>query len=72
MDMTVPKGEVVWVTYYDMDHKIRFIITSKANDRSYYYIYLVDREGHMKKLGKSSSPQELAEKYVNRGEKRTK
>ena len=59
--MTYPKGETVWVGYYDNNHKLRFILTSKEN-REYYFLY--ERDGDaFKKLGRSRSPKELEEKF---------
>ena len=56
-----PKGEHVWVSYYDTSHKLVFIITSKEA-RDYYFLYeLVD--GKFKKLGRAKSPTELENKF---------
>ena len=61
MDLKYPKGEHVWVGYYNSDHELRFIITSKEN-REYYFLYeLVD--GQFKKLGRAKEPPELVERY---------
>lgn len=44
-----PKGERVWVGYYDSHHELRFILTSK-DSRDFYSLYeLVD--GNFRKLG---------------------
>lgn len=57
-----PKGERVWVNYYDSDHKLVYIMTSKESSREYYFLYeLVD--GIFKKLGKARSPKELESKF---------
>lgn len=53
-----PKGERPWVGYYDTKHDLRYLITSKTNDRSYYFLYEV-ANGVLKRLGKSRSPKEL-------------
>lgn len=59
--MTYPKGEDVWVGYYNLDNKLVFIMTSKPT-RDYYFLYeFVD--GVFKKLGKAKSPLELEEKF---------
>ena len=56
-----PKGERVWVGYYDGHHKLRFILTSK-DSRDFYFLYeLVD--GNFRKLGKARSPTESEEKF---------
>lgn len=57
-----PKGERVWVSFYNIDHKLMFIITSKELSRDYYFLYeLVD--GSFKKLGRARSPKELEGKH---------
>lgn len=56
-----PKGERVWVGYYDSHHELRFILTSK-DSRDFYFLHeLVD--GNFRKLGKARSPMELEEKF---------
>lgn len=56
------KGEIVWVEYYDKQKNLRFIMTSKENNRDFYFLYeLVD--GEFKKLGKACSPKELEDKF---------
>lgn len=60
-DPKYPKGERVWVGYYNQAHELNFIITSRET-RDYYFLYeLVD--GEFRKLGRSKSPKELEEKY---------
>jgi len=57
-----PKGEKVWVGYYDTQKNLRFIMTSKENNRDFYFLYeLVN--GEFKKLGKARSPKELEDKF---------
>lgn len=56
-----PKGERAWVGYYDINHELRFIVTSKES-RDYYYLYAYT-DGEFKKLGKARSPKELEEKF---------
>lgn len=57
-----PKGERVWVGYYNQAHELKFIVTSKETMRDYYFLYeLVD--GEFRKLGKSRSPKELEDKF---------
>lgn len=57
-----PKGERPWVGYYNTKHDLRYLITSKTNDRSYYFLYEV-ANGELKKLGKSQSPKDLEKKF---------
>ena len=60
--MRVPKGEFVWVGYNDKDGLLRFVMTSKST-RDYYYMYAVNEDGTLTKLGKSKSPPDLESKY---------
>ena len=61
MTVKYPKGETVWVSYYNINHELLFIMTSKPL-RDYYYLYeLVDNE--FKKLGRATTPTELEEKF---------
>ena len=55
------KGERVLVSYYNTDHELVFILTSKQ-PRDYYFLYeLVN--GKLKRLGRAKSPTELEEKF---------
>ena len=57
-----PKGERVWVGYYNTKHELLFILTSKESSRDYYFLYeLVD--GTFKNLGRARSPKELETKF---------
>ena len=58
----VPKGETAWMGYYDTSHNLRFLVTSKSNNREFYFLYEVV-DGALKKLGKSRSPKELEDKH---------
>lgn len=45
----------------EQKHELMFIVTTKESTRDFYYLYeFVD--GKFKRLGKSRSPKELAEK----------
>ena len=59
--MIYPKGEQVWASYYNLSHKLLFIITSKST-RDYYFLYELN-DDIFKKLGKAKSPLELEEKF---------
>lgn len=59
--MTYPKGEQVWVSYYNSAHELLFVLTSKPT-RDFYYLYEV-KDGRLNKLGKAKSPTELEEKF---------
>lgn len=61
-NLKYPKGEKVWVSYYDTTHTLRFIMTTKDKSREFYFLYeLVD--GEFKKLGRAKSPTELERKF---------
>ena len=57
-----PKGEIAWVGYYNVDHELRFIITSKPA-RDFYFLYEVVDDKFVK-LAKDKSPKKLEEKYI--------
>lgn len=50
------------VSYYNSDHELLFILTSKEPFREYFFLYeLID--GTFKKLGRARSPKELESKF---------
>ena len=57
-----PKGERVWVGYYNANHELLFILTSKESSREYYFLYEL-ADGAFRKLGRARSPLELEEKF---------
>lgn len=58
----LPKGERVWVGYYNKAYELKFVVTSKDVLREFYFLYeLVD--GEFRKLGKARTPRELEEKF---------
>lgn len=61
--LTYPKGETVWVRYQTKDGALKYIVTSKTDDRSFYFLYELDGTT-FKKLGRSKSPIDLERKYV--------
>lgn len=61
MPNKMPKDERVWVSYRDSGGEPVFLITSKPT-RETYFLYEVTPDG-LKRLGKSDSPEELAEKF---------
>ena len=62
--MKIPKGEVLW-TRYGEGKRITHIITSKA-DRTMYFLYAVEADNSLKRVGKAKFPVELEEKYLRR------
>ena len=65
MEPKNPKGEIVWVGHYDINHELRYITTSKPS-RDYYYLYEVV-DGKFVKLGRDKSPKKLEEKFITPG-----
>lgn len=59
--MKYPKGETVWVSYYNSNKELLFIMTSKPI-RDFYFLYEVV-DGEFKKLGKAKNTTELEEKF---------
>ena len=56
-----PKGETIWVSYFNSKEELRFIITAKSQ-RDYYILYeLVDNQ--FIKLGKGKFPPELEKRF---------
>ena len=62
VQMKYPKGERGWVSYYNPTGDLLFIMTSKENDRSWYFLYKIE-DGKMKKLGKARTPPELEQQF---------
>lgn len=58
---TLPTGGIVWVSHYDKEHDLRYIITSKPVRDSYSLYEL--KEGRFVRWGRGQDPQKLAERY---------
>lgn len=58
---TPPPGEIVWVSRYDKNHDLRYIITSKPARDSYSLYELVD--GKFVHWGRGQDPQSLQNRY---------
>lgn len=61
-EVKYPKGERVWMSYWSRENELLFLLTSKENNRDWYYLY-ENVDGTLKKLGKARTPPELEEKY---------
>lgn len=61
-DLRIPKGERLWVSYYNKKGELLFSLTSKELNRDWYYLYKIE-EGKQTKLGKAKTPAELEKKY---------
>lgn len=56
-----PKGERVFVGYYNRAGELLFIVTAKEA-RDYYYLYALEN-GVFKKLGRAKNPPELEGRF---------
>lgn len=56
MSYKLPKGEVVEVTCRNKHGETTHLITSKLNAEGMYYLWSVDTEGNLERLGKSPNP----------------
>ncbi len=61
MAYKVPKGERIWVRYFDSEHNERFILTSKEL-RDCYFLYRV-LDSKLERLGKAATPDVLEKKF---------
>ena len=61
-EVKYPKGERAWMSYWSRENVLLFLLTSKENNRDWYYLY-ENVDGTLKKLGKARTPPELEEKY---------
>ena len=57
-----PRGEMVWVRYCLKDGTMKFMLTSKKQNRDFYFLYEVI-DDKLVKLGRSKSPPELERKF---------
>lgn len=62
MNVVYPKGEIVWVSYYNSKKELVFLLTSKPS-REFYFLYEVLDTGSLRRLGKAYSPADLEGKY---------
>ena len=60
--LKIPKGERVWVQYFDSKSNLAFVLTSKEASRDFYFLYESAKDG-LHRRGKAHSPMELEEKY---------
>lgn len=61
-DFRIPKGERLWVSYYNKKGELLFSLTSKELSRDWYYLYRIE-DGKQTKLGRARTPAELEQKY---------
>lgn len=46
------KGERIWTTYSDIKGTMKYVITSKKNDRTVYFLYKIS-DGKYERVGKN-------------------
>ena len=56
-----PKGEKVWMNYFNLNGNLMFIVTSKTQLDAYFLYEFIN--GDLKKLGRAKSPFELEERF---------
>lgn len=62
MELKIPKGERDWVGYNNANGETVCLLTSKAA-RDFYFLYEVNPDGSLTKLGKARTPTELEVKF---------
>jgi len=62
MKIKYPKNEIPWVSYVGTHGNIVCVLTSNKT-QEYYYLYEVQPDGSLQKLGKAKSPPELERKF---------
>jgi len=63
MKIKYPKNEIVWVRYISESSDPIYIITSKQI-RDWYYLYKINSDGTLERIGRAKTPSELESKYV--------
>lgn len=64
--MDLPKlsrNETLWERIYDSDGNLKHLITSD-NRRDVYYLYHVEKDGSINKIGKGKNPPDLHKRYL--------
>ena len=58
MSIKLPKGQKLWVSVYDTENRLKYIITSDYA-RTKYTRYNVTKDGTLEKAGTAANPKEL-------------
>ena len=58
MSAKLPKNQKLWVSAYDNEHKLKYIITSDYA-RTKYNRYNITKDGSLEKAGTAENPKEL-------------
>lgn len=65
MKYDIGKDEMIWERIYGTDEKLHYLITSDKR-RDVYFLYSVDKDKSVSKVGKAKTPPELWKKYLRR------
>lgn len=63
MTYNIGKDEKVWERIYGTDERLHYLITSDKR-RDVYFLYSVDKNDIVSKVGKAKDPPELWKKYL--------
>ena len=58
MSIKLPEGQKLWVSVYDTNNNLKYIITSDYA-RTKYNRYNVNKDGSLTKAGTATNPKEL-------------
>ena len=58
MPFKIPKNQKLWVSVYDINRQLKYIITSDYA-RTKYNRYNVTKSGELEKVGSAANPKEL-------------
>lgn len=59
----IGKDEKIWERIYGTDERLRYLITSDKR-RDVYFLYSVNKDKTVSKVGKAKNPPELWKKYL--------
>ena len=63
MTCNISKDEKIWERIYGTDERLHYLITSDKR-RDAYFLYRVDKDKTVSKVGKAKNPPELWTKYL--------
>lgn len=63
MTYDIGKDEKVWERIYGTDERLHYLITSDKR-RDVYFLYSINKDNIVSKVGKAKTPTELWKKYL--------
>lgn len=63
MKYDIGKDEEIWERIYGTDERLHYLIASDKR-RDVYFLYSVDKDKTVSKVGKAKTPPELWKKYL--------